>query len=92
MARCAGSGEVKPGPYASMYPPEDPNVHPSAIGRTMFVDSVDHARAETIVDWLSKSDAVVRVAQIRVLGGAAARVPADATAFAHRTKPILVKE
>ena len=30
------------------------------------------------------------VAQIRVLGGAMAEVPDDATAFAHRTKPIMV--
>jgi len=32
----------------------------------------------------------MRVAQLRVLGGAAARVPADATAYAHRAKPMLV--
>ena len=32
----------------------------------------------------------MRVAQLRVLGGAMARVPADATAFAHRTSPIMV--
>ena len=29
----------------------------------------------------------MRVAQLRVLGGAMARVPADATAFAHRAQP-----
>jgi berberine-like enzyme len=32
----------------------------------------------------------MRVAQLRVLGGAIARVPADATAYAHRAQPILV--
>lgn len=81
---------VKPMPYAGMYPPEDPNMHPSAIGRTMFVDSIDRARADTIFDYLSKSDAMVRVAQLRALGGAMARVPADATAYAYRSKPMLV--
>jgi FAD/FMN-containing dehydrogenase len=30
------------------------------------------------------------VTQLRALGGAMARVPADATAFAHRSKPMLV--
>ena len=32
----------------------------------------------------------MRAAQLRVLGGAMARVPTDATAFAHRTKRVLV--
>ena len=32
----------------------------------------------------------MRVAQLRVLGGAMARIPADATAFAHRTSRIMV--
>jgi hypothetical protein len=32
----------------------------------------------------------MRVAQLRVLGGAVARVPADATAYAHRAKRIMV--
>ena len=81
---------VKPGPYTAMYPPEDPSYRPTAVSRTMFVDSIDAGRAETILEYLSKSDAAMRVAQIRVLGGAMARVSADATAFAHRAKPILV--
>jgi FAD/FMN-containing dehydrogenase len=56
----------------------------------MFVNSIDADRAELIVDTLSKSDATMRVAQLRALGGAMARVPADATAFAHRRKAMLV--
>jgi hypothetical protein len=46
--------------------------------------------AEAIVEHLGKSDASIRVAQLRVLGGAMARVPADATAFAHRDSRIMV--
>ena len=84
------SDMVKPGPYVAMYPPEDPNYHPTAIARTMFVNSIDADRAALIIDTLSKSDATIRVAQIRALGGAMARVPGDATAFAHRTKPMLL--
>jgi FAD/FMN-containing dehydrogenase len=38
---------------------------------------------------LSASDAQMRVAQLRVLGGEMARVPADETAFAHRSSRIL---
>ena len=46
--------------------------------------------AATIVDFLEKSDASMRVAQLRVLGGAMARVPSDATAYAHRSSRIMV--
>ena len=81
---------VKPGPYLSMYPPEDPNYRPTAVARTMFVNGIDLGAARVIHDSLSRSDATTRVAQLRVLGGAMARVPADATAFAHRSKPMLV--
>jgi FAD/FMN-containing dehydrogenase len=56
----------------------------------MFMDTVDHGVAETIVERLRASDAEMRVAQLRVLGGAMTRVPADATAFAHRTSRIMV--
>jgi hypothetical protein len=42
------------------------------------------------MEYLEASDASLRVAQVRVLGGAMARVPVDATAFAHRTSRILV--
>jgi FAD/FMN-containing dehydrogenase len=81
---------VKAMPYTEMYPPEDPSYRPTAVARTMFVDGVDKPLAETIFDYLSASDAVMRVAQLRVLGGAASRVPDDATAYAHRLKRMLV--
>jgi FAD/FMN-containing dehydrogenase len=81
---------VKPMPYPGIYPPEDPTYHPAAVGHTMFVEQVDRQVAETIVGYLQASDASVRVAQLRVLGGAMARVPIEATAFAHRASRIMV--
>ncbi len=81
---------VKPGRYPEMYPPEDESYHPIGTSRTMFIDSVDRGVAETIVDHLGATDATMRVAQLRVLGGAMARVPVDATAFAHRRSRIMV--
>jgi FAD/FMN-containing dehydrogenase len=81
---------VKPMRYPEIYPPDDSSYHPTAVARTMFVDAIDRSAAETIVEFLQASDAVVRVAQLRVLGGAMRRVPADATAFAHRQARIMV--
>jgi FAD/FMN-containing dehydrogenase len=80
---------VRPMAYPEMYPPEDPDYHPTAVARTMFLDRVDRDVAATIVDTLTASTATMRVAQLRVLGGAMARVPAEATAFAHRRSRIM---
>ena len=81
---------VRPMPYPEIYPPEEGGYHPTAVTHTMFVDRVDRQVAETIVDQLQASDAAMRVAQLRVLGGAMARVPTEATAFAHRQSRIMV--
>jgi FAD/FMN-containing dehydrogenase len=81
---------VRPMPYPEIYPPEDEAYHPTAIAHTLFLESVDRDVADTIVQHLQSSDATMRVAQLRVLGGQVARVPADATAFAHRKSRILV--
>jgi FAD/FMN-containing dehydrogenase len=56
----------------------------------MFVEAIDHEAVDTIIERLQSSTAFMRVAQLRVLGGAMARVPNDATAFAHRGRRIMV--
>jgi FAD/FMN-containing dehydrogenase len=81
---------LKPMSYPEIYPPEEGGYHPVAAARTMFVDRIDRSVAETIVDRLQSSTASMSVAQLRVLGGAMARVPVDATAFAHRRSKIMV--
>jgi FAD/FMN-containing dehydrogenase len=80
---------VRPMRYPEIHPPEEPGYHPVALTRTLFLDSVDRGVAETILDRLQASTALMRVAQLRVLGGAMARVPAGATAFAHRDRRIM---
>jgi FAD/FMN-containing dehydrogenase len=79
---------VKPMPYAGMFPPEG-EFHPTAVGHTMFLDRVDAEVAGTIMEHLQASDAAMRVVQLRALGGAMARVPVEATAFAHRHSRIM---
>ena len=81
---------VRPMAYPEIYPPEDPDYHPTAANRTMFLDRVDREVATDIIERLTASTASFSVAQLRVLGGAMARVPADATAFAHRESRIMV--
>ena len=81
---------VKPMSYPEIYPPEEGTYHPIAVGRTMFLDQIDRSVAETILHYLPTSTGTMAVAQLRVLGGAMARVPADSTAFAHRSSRIMV--
>jgi FAD/FMN-containing dehydrogenase len=81
---------VRPMPYPEIYPPEEGGFHPTAVSRTMLVDAVDRDATAAIVEHLEASTAPMRVAQLRVLGGAMARVPAEATAFAHRASRLMV--
>ena len=81
---------LRPMPYHEMYQPEEGDYHPIAAGHSMFVDRIERGVANSILDHLEASTAMMRVAQLRVLGGAMARVPADATAFAHRSSRIMV--
>jgi FAD/FMN-containing dehydrogenase len=81
---------VRPMPYPEIYPPEQEDFHPTAVSRTMFVDAVGRGAVEAIVEHLEASTAPLAVAQLRVLGGAMARVPAEATAFAHRASRLMV--
>jgi FAD/FMN-containing dehydrogenase len=85
---------VKPMAYAEMFPAEPGGPAPIAVSRTMFLESVDVPLAGRIVDEVTDHartpGTMFAVAQLRVLGGAMARVPADATAFAHRSSRIMV--
>jgi hypothetical protein len=76
-------------PYTAMYPPDEGGYHPSAVQRTLFLDHVGRDDASLILERLADSDAPMRAVQLRVLGGAIARVPRDATAYAHRSSRIM---
>jgi FAD/FMN-containing dehydrogenase len=80
---------VKPMPYRGLYEPAEPIEVVEESARSMFLDAVDRGAAEAVVEHLQASTAPMAVAQLRVLGGAMARVPAEATAFAHRSRRVM---
>jgi len=81
---------VKPMRYPEIYQPDEEDYHPIGASRTMFIDHVDRPVAETILDHLQISTASMAVAQVRMLGGAMARVSNESTAYAHRMRRIMV--
>ncbi|HML21178.1 MAG TPA: FAD-binding oxidoreductase [Aggregatilinea sp.] len=76
--------------YPEIYPHEEGGYHPVGTARTLFVDSFDVQDAKLAIERLKQSTANMSVVQIRVLGGAMARVPDDATAFGYRQRRIMV--
>ena len=79
---------IRPQPYPDLYGPEPDG--PSVVAaNTMFLDALDESVAEAILAHLRQSTAQVAAVQLRVLGGAVARVPSDATAFAHRSRRMI---
>ena len=90
---------VRPMTYPELFPPEeapppdesaDPPMAPGYAGLTLFTEPIGPEASALIVERLGWSDSPMRVAQLRVLGGAMARVAADATAFAHRQRRVMV--
>jgi FAD/FMN-containing dehydrogenase len=81
---------IGPKPYPEIYLPEDPDYHPIAVSRTSLIDTIDRGTTEMVLGRLEASRPRMRVTQIRALGGAMARVPAEATAFAHRDRSFMV--
>jgi FAD/FMN-containing dehydrogenase len=80
---------VQPMPYAGLFEPADDMEVVEESTRSLFMDGVDSRAATVIVEQLQATTAPMAVAQLRVLGGAMARVPAEATAFAHRDRRVM---
>jgi FAD/FMN-containing dehydrogenase len=80
---------VGPAPYSAMYMPEDPSLREAVSIRSLFMKTLDVEEAAQMLDLLDQNDTPIRMVQVRVLGGAMADVPTDATAFAHRQSRIM---
>jgi FAD/FMN-containing dehydrogenase len=81
---------VRPAPYSSMYLPEEPGMRSQVTLRSRFTGTFGVAEAADMLARLEACDAPMKIGQFRVLGGACGRAAADATAFAHRSSPVMV--
>ncbi|MBK8026578.1 MAG: FAD-binding oxidoreductase [Chloroflexi bacterium] len=87
---------TQPMPYRAIYEAEGGDIpeHYTSVARNFLADSLDDAAIEAILAHLAAdrvpSQSAMTAVQIRPLGGAMARVPTDATAFAHRNANLLV--
>jgi FAD/FMN-containing dehydrogenase len=79
-------------PYPSLFSPVDRDAEPtwSISSRALFLDFLDDAMIEVIERRLTEPGAPEAIVQLRVLGGAMARVPGDETAFGWRDRPALL--
>lgn len=77
-----------PMPYPEIYWPA-PEENALFTLRSKFIDRIDERTAQIMLDHLHSSAAALPIAEFRILGGAMARVPADATAFAHRAARVM---
>jgi FAD/FMN-containing dehydrogenase len=82
---------VFPMPYPGIYDftAEGGKPHPAVI-RSLFADALDDEAADIIFEQMSAPTSPLAMTQIRALGGAMARIPADATAFAHRGANVMI--
>jgi len=82
---------IATGPYSSLYmldPP--PEMRAMVSIRSRFADRFGIEEARALVAAAKSCTAPMSMSQIRVLGGAHVAVPADATAFAHRSSRFMV--
>jgi hypothetical protein len=76
-------------PFPAVYP-EPSGVRGAWTGRAIFLDALDDDTIAIIERRLAISSSGEALAHFRILGGAASRVPADATAYGWRDRTILL--
>ena len=82
---------VGPVPYTTLYMLDPPPELRSAVSiRSRFTHSFGLPEAKAMLAAMTNCDAPMKMAQIRMMGGAFSRVPANATAFAHRDETVMV--
>lgn len=77
-------------PFPNIYEEEEDDWLPIAASRNLFMDEIDLDDATLMLAEITSSTADLAAVQIRPLGGAGARVPDDATAYAHRGRDFMI--
>jgi FAD/FMN-containing dehydrogenase len=79
-----------PMPYPGIYDFTAEGGKPGpGVTRSLMLDELDDETIDLILERVNAPSAPAAITELRVLGGAMARVPADATAFAHRDARVL---
>jgi FAD/FMN-containing dehydrogenase len=82
---------IGPMPYAALYQITEAQAAPHASAvRMMFADTISDATLDAALAAMERATSPFSVIHFRGLGGAMARVPSDATAFAHRNRDYFV--
>jgi FAD/FMN-containing dehydrogenase len=80
-----------PMPYPAIYEFTKEASEPgNEIIRSAFLETLDDAAVDAILAAIAGASSPMSMFQIRVLGGAMAQVGDQATAFAHRSAPVMV--
>lgn len=83
---------LAPMAYADLFAEEGPpaDFHPAVVTRNLFRDTFGVDEARLAIEELQVATTPMAVVQLRVLGGAVARIPDDATAYAHRQRRLML--
>jgi FAD/FMN-containing dehydrogenase len=82
---------IGPMPYPDIYKVTAHQAAPHGVSiRSMFADGLSDTAIDAILLAMEHATSPFSLVQLRGLGGAFARVPSDATAFAHRGRRYLV--
>ncbi len=81
---------VAPMPYPAIYSLTEEAGRPTIdVSRSTFLDTLEQPTIAALLEGMAAAPNPLAMLQLRVLGGAMAAVPADATAFAHRSARLM---